>query len=911
MDVPQTLGKYDIRGTLGRGAMGVVYDGWDPQIARRVAIKVVPLPVNPDPDTAEEIARFRREAQAAGRLTHPNIVGVYDYGETSDLAYIVMEHVDGPTLKTVLDKKERFPLDNIGRVMADTLAGLQFSHERGVVHRDIKPGNIMLTSQGQAKIADFGIARIEMSSMTQAGTMLGTPAYMSPEQFRGEAADARTDVYSAGVVLYQLLTGERPFEGGLTAIMHKVLNTEPPVPSQLAGSVPPALDTVVKTAMAKRVQDRFASAAKFAEALRTAIAAAGTAGALDDDDEATQVRPGRGAAPAARSAPPPPPPPAAAPAKSRAPLFGAIAVVVVAVLAGAGWFLTRSASPPPAEQLTAQTQQTGQTTTTTPPVPVAPTVAEVQPPPTAPAQVQPTPPPVAPAKPAEPPPAMTTATPTPRPVVTQPVVTQPVVTPPAVTKPAVIQPVVPKPAVTQPAVSQPVVTQPATKPAVAPTTAAPVIAKPAEPPPATTTATTTAASTPPPPVTQPAVTQPAVTQPAVIQPGAAKPAATPAVAAATTTPTVAPITAKPAEPPPPAQALPSTTAAATAPALTTAPAPGNQAPPPPTPSTPTPSTPTLPTPALPTAKLPGSQAPAQANVQTATGAAPAIPVQPSAKPAEPTASTTPLVPTPQLPTPQLVAPKPPEPSPPATEKNTQTASVTPVAMLAQIAQALHGAHCALAASGQQDSGALAVDGFADASTIATLHRQIDGVVGAPPVAWQLATIDSAFCPVLAALRPISPLAGAPGPAPGLTLNANRLVLKDGESILPRVTMPDFAGELRVDYLSHDGSMAHLFPTLADPAAKLHAQPARRFAPGEHLALGDPGPGRPEWQSGTPYGTDMIIAVASSVPLKVAAPHNAEDNSDAYIADLGRAIEQARAAGVRVSGALLLVEAVPK
>ena len=249
-------------------------EGWDPIIARRVAIKTVKLPEHADdPETEEALARFRREAQAAGRLTHPNIVGVFDYGETNDLAYIVMEFVDGPPLKNLLDKQERFALTDTVRVMEDLLAGLQFSHDRGVVHRDIKPANVMLTSGGQAKIADFGIARIESSSMTQAGTLLGTPAYMSPEQFMGQVVDARTDIYSSGVLLYQLLTGERPFEGGLSAIMHKALNTEPPWPSQLSVTAPHAFDTVVKRAMAKRPDDRFPSATAFAEAIRAAMTA--------------------------------------------------------------------------------------------------------------------------------------------------------------------------------------------------------------------------------------------------------------------------------------------------------------------------------------------------------------------------------------------------------------------------------------------------------------------------------------------------------------------------------------------------------------------------------------------------------------------------------------------------------------
>src|ERR1700691_2908704 len=272
MSAVESLGKYEIRRQLGRGAMGTVYEGFDPIIERTVAIKTVRLPEVADDETADEIARFRREAQAAGRLTHPNIVGVFDYGETADLAYIVMEYVDGPPLKSLLDKNERFPVSRIVQIMGDLLAGLQFSHERGVVHRDIKPANLMLTKSGQAKIADFGIARIESSSMTQAGTVLGTPAYMSPEQFMGQVVDARSDIYSSGVLLYQLLTGERPFEGGMSAIMHKALNTEPPSPSQLSVTAPPSFDAVVRRAMAKRPEDRFATATAFIEAVRNAVA---------------------------------------------------------------------------------------------------------------------------------------------------------------------------------------------------------------------------------------------------------------------------------------------------------------------------------------------------------------------------------------------------------------------------------------------------------------------------------------------------------------------------------------------------------------------------------------------------------------------------------------------------------------
>ncbi|MDE1895855.1 MAG: protein kinase, partial [Rhodospirillales bacterium] len=241
------------------------------------------------------------------------------------------------------------------------MTGLQFSHGSGVVHRDIKPANIMLTKAGEVKIADFGIARIESSSMTQAGTMLGTPSYMSPEQFMGQTVDARTDIYSSGVMLYQLLTGEKPFDGGLTAIMHKVLHTEPPAPSALSVSVTPALDAVVKKAMAKRPEDRFDSATDFAQALREAqdakpAAAESFSLGLDDfsDGEATMVAPRR---PAQAAATPLPASPAAGKKGPGAMLLGGGAIALLAILGGGGYVLFgghKQAAP----QTVAQTEPT-------------------------------------------------------------------------------------------------------------------------------------------------------------------------------------------------------------------------------------------------------------------------------------------------------------------------------------------------------------------------------------------------------------------------------------------------------------------------------------------------------------------------------------------------------------------------
>ena len=306
----ERLGKFEIRGVLGRGAMGTVYDGWDPQIERRVAIKTVSLRIADDDDEAAEgLARFKREAQAAGRLSHENIVGVFDFGETDEIAYIVMEFIEGRSLKSLIDQEKRLPPVEAAEIMQQVLRGLDYSHKRGVVHRDIKPANVMLTTEGRVKLADFGIARISSSSMTSVGVILGTPAYMPPEQFLGEVADERSDIYSAGATLFHLLTGQRPYEGNPTSIMQKVLNMEgPPDPSQRTPEVPPAWDRVIHGAMARRPEDRFTSAAAFAEAIRVALTAPAATAADRAEADATMVL---GQAPRAQAAAVPPPPPAA------------------------------------------------------------------------------------------------------------------------------------------------------------------------------------------------------------------------------------------------------------------------------------------------------------------------------------------------------------------------------------------------------------------------------------------------------------------------------------------------------------------------------------------------------------------------------------------------------------------------
>jgi serine/threonine-protein kinase len=265
-----SLGKYEIRRELGRGAMGVVYQGYDPLIKRIVALKTIRGDQLSGDDSENVIARFRREAQAAGRLSHPNIVSIYDFGEDDGAWFIAMEFVKGRELKECFEANERFSTKEIVRVMSQILEALDYSHRQGVIHRDIKPANIFMLPDGSVKVADFGIAHIEASNLTQVGAVMGTPAYMSPEQIMGLPVDGRSDLFSAGVILYQFLTGERPFSGSAATTMQKVLKEDPLPPSSLNVQAPLEMDAIVRKALAKRPDDRFQSAAEFAAALRAA-----------------------------------------------------------------------------------------------------------------------------------------------------------------------------------------------------------------------------------------------------------------------------------------------------------------------------------------------------------------------------------------------------------------------------------------------------------------------------------------------------------------------------------------------------------------------------------------------------------------------------------------------------------------
>lgn len=642
METLGTLGKYEIRRTLGCGAMGIVYEGWDPSIQRRVAIKTVPLSDAADEDIQEGIARFRREAQAAGRLSHPNIVSIYDYGETRSVAYIVMEYIEGPTLKSVMDARERFAMPQILGIMHDLLAGLAFSHERGVVHRDIKPANLMLTSEDLAKsrikIADFGIARIESSGMTRVGAVMGTPAYMSPEQFMSETVDARTDIYSSGVLLYQLLTGERPFDGGVSAIMHRVLTTEPPPPSRISVTAPRALDAVVLKAMAKRPDDRFASAAAFAAALTAAASAPAADSQTQDATVVTASQP---------AVPPPEPVPVLTaavekPKSSLMPLVVAGVLVLLAAGGGSAWFVLHPSND---------------------------------------------------------------------------------------------------------------VLHPATAPGVA------------------------------------------APEPAKSKPDAA---------------------AVPVAPPSP----------------------------PPEPAKP-----------------------------------------------EPDASAIP------------VAPLPPQPRP-------DKPALTPVMIGDVLARITAARHCALIGGTVRDNGDAVLTGFAGPGAEQDIRQEAAGLTGPGAILWRVVAADLVFCPALAVLRSAAPPFGATEPRLDLTLAGDRMALHDGDKIRPRVTMPNFAGYLRVDYIVHDGNLQHLYPQVAD-AGGIVADKVRLFTAGERISLGDPLPGQPAWEAGPPYGTDMIIAIASSQPLPVPTrPGNVEPMAG-YLRDLDAAVQAVRSGGGMVAGNALLVEALAK
>lgn len=251
--------------------MGVIYRAHDPEIDRKVAIKLIRADLLEGATGAEYLARFRREAQAAGRCNHPNIVAVFDFSLYDGNPYLAMEYVEGASLAAVLARTKRFPPASAVRIITQVLDALGAAHAMGIVHRDVKPANILLQADARVKVTDFGISRLESGSVTQTGSVLGTPSYMSPEQARGEPVDARTDLFSAGAVLYEMLSGVRPFPGqNIAETMQRVLNEKPADLRPSLGGAWAGLAPVVERALAKRPEVRFPTAGIMAEALRAA-----------------------------------------------------------------------------------------------------------------------------------------------------------------------------------------------------------------------------------------------------------------------------------------------------------------------------------------------------------------------------------------------------------------------------------------------------------------------------------------------------------------------------------------------------------------------------------------------------------------------------------------------------------------
>ncbi|HXZ78561.1 MAG TPA: serine/threonine-protein kinase [Terriglobales bacterium] len=273
------IGRYEVTGELGKGAMGVVYRAVDPNIGRTVALKTMRVDVH-GAEAEEMLRRFRNEARSAGVLSHPNVVVIYDAGEDNGIFYIAMEYIEGTTLAAMLNQRRVLPIDRVVDIGSQICMGLDYAHSRGVVHRDVKPSNVMIMPDGTGKIMDFGIAKAG-AGLTHTGEILGTPNYMSPEQVRGRMIDGRSDLFSAGVILYEMVTGEKPFDGqSITTVVYKIVNETPIPPRELDVTIHPALSAVIQKALSKQPDDRYQTGAELARALKnyknSGLAADGT-----------------------------------------------------------------------------------------------------------------------------------------------------------------------------------------------------------------------------------------------------------------------------------------------------------------------------------------------------------------------------------------------------------------------------------------------------------------------------------------------------------------------------------------------------------------------------------------------------------------------------------------------------------
>ena len=337
---PERLGRYEVQELLARGGMGAVYKARDPSLDRIVAVKTVQAILLGTDQRDEFLARFQREARAAGRLAHPHIVSVHDFGldEATSTPFIVMEYVPGVSLEALLKENPILPVAQALEIVEQVGSALEEAHAHGIVHRDVKPANVFLDERGRVKVGDFGIARMEGSDLTEAGVTLGTPGYAAPEIVRGGVADARSDVFALGALAYRLLTGEKPFRGNTReGIALDVMQSNPPPPADVRPEVPTQVSAAVMRALAKSPEDRTASAAAFRRDL-TGVSAAAPASPPRTTAPAALVRT-EPAPPTATVAVPPPP-------RRRRALVAALMVLAVGAGIGAAWLLlNRSRSP--------------------------------------------------------------------------------------------------------------------------------------------------------------------------------------------------------------------------------------------------------------------------------------------------------------------------------------------------------------------------------------------------------------------------------------------------------------------------------------------------------------------------------------------------------------------------------------